>query len=202
MERRRNETSERPEAPTCEFQAATLAAAPLLRQSAAMISTAFNDASRAGGGAEQPPEPVLPADAEAVKHFMAQVIGRSVTRAEPLHSELVANACGNVDLWLLQPERAVHLKVVHDGDLIGVVLVKEFWNLCSLFVAPSMQRRGIGRRMVAAAVERCRGASPRDAIWLVAAPDAAAFYRRLGFIDRAPVHPLPPGYQALRLPLA
>jgi GNAT superfamily N-acetyltransferase len=91
--------------------------------------------------------------------------------------------------------------VVDHSELVGVILVKEFWNLCNLFVAPAMQGRGIGRGLVAAAVERCRGASPRDAIWLVAAPDAAAFYRRLGFIDRDPAHTLPLRYQALQLPL-
>jgi hypothetical protein len=56
-----------------------------------MVTPVFDDSNRAGAGKAQRPRPVLAADAEAVKRFMAQVIGHSVTREEPLHSELVAN---------------------------------------------------------------------------------------------------------------
>jgi GNAT superfamily N-acetyltransferase len=114
---------------------------------------------------------------------------------------LQANVDRNVDWWLAHPDAAVHLQAVEGDRLVGVVLVKQFWNLCSLFVDPACQGRGVGRALLEAAIEECRGRSPRDALWLNAAPGAIGFYRRLGFVVRTPTKALPPGFAALQRPL-
>lgn len=144
---------------------------------------------------------VAPVDATAVKAFMARVIAHSVTRDDRLLADLRANVDGNVDWWLAHPDDAVHLQAVQDGDLVGVILVKQFWNLCSLFVEPASQGQGLGRRLVEAALARCAGLSPKGALWLNAAPGAIDFYRALGFTDRVPTKPLPPGFAAMQRPL-
>ena len=142
-----------------------------------------------------------PADGASLKAFMGRVISASVTDDPGLLAELRANVEGNVDWWLAHADDAVHLKAMQGERLVGVVLVKQFWNLCSLFVDPGMQRRGVGRALLEEAVQQCRGRSPKDALWLNAAPAAIPFYRRLGFVERTPTRSLPPGFAALQRPL-
>lgn len=152
------------------------------------------------------PLPLLPpvvavadSDATELKLFMASVIAESVTREEPMLSDFVGNVAGNVDWWLEHPGQGVHLKCTLHGSIVGVVLVKEFWNLSSLFVSPSVQRRGLGHALLGAAIDHCRDKSPKGAIWLNASPNAVAFYQHAGFTDRASNQPLPPGFKAMQL---
>lgn len=144
---------------------------------------------------------VQPADAAAIKAFMGRVIADGVTQDEELLADLRANVEMNVDWWLAHPDDAVHLQAVADGRLAGVVLVKQFWNLCSLFVDPRLQGQGVGRALVESAMERCAGRSPRQALWLNAAPRAIGFYRSLGFTERPSARALPPGFVAMQRPL-
>src|SRR5205814_10688278 len=119
-------------------------------------------------------EAVLDGDAADLKRLVAMVIGESVTREEPVHSEMVANARGNVDWWT-EHHTGVHLKAIAAGQVAGVVLVKNYWNLSSLFVAPSLQRQGIGGRLLSAAIAECSTKSPKGAVLLNSAPAAVAF---------------------------
>lgn len=144
---------------------------------------------------------VVADDAAAVKAFMVRVIAHSVTREGALLADLRANVDGNVDWWLAHPHDAVHLQAVQGGRLVGVILVKQFWNLCSLFVEPASQGLGLGRGLVEAAIARCAGRSPKQALWLNAAPGAIGFYRALGFMDRQPTKALPPGFAAMQRPV-
>ena len=114
---------------------------------------------------------------------------------------MVANVCDNVDWWLENEEACIHLKAVLGNGLAGVVLVKNFWNLCSLFVSPSLQGRGIGRQLMYSAIAQCEGRSPKGAIWLNASPNAEPFYARLGFTKRNSSQSLPAGFRAMELPL-
>lgn len=147
------------------------------------------------------PLPVELADAAQLKAFMAAVIAGNVTREEPLLSEIVQNVSGNVDWWLQNPHECVHLKCVDSGRIVGVVLVKDFWNLCSLFVDPSVQGQGIGRLLAETAIEACRGRTPKRAIWLNASPNAVAFYEHIGFTARLSDRVLPPGFKAMEIAL-
>lgn len=141
---------------------------------------------------------VRPQDAAGIKAFMGAVIAASVAADGQLLADLRANVDGNVDWWLAHPRDAVHLQAERDGHLAGVVLVKQFWNLCSLFVDPACQRQGIGRALLSAAMERCAASSPKQALWLNAAPGAVGFYRSLGFAERTPTKPLPAGFVAMQ----
>src|SRR6478752_5582728 len=132
---------------------------------------------------------------------MAQVIRASVTTDELLFAQTFENVDKNLGIWLAEPQRCVHLAAMRAGELVGIVLVKDSWNLCSLFVSPALQRSGIGRLLVEEAANRCRGRSPKDALWLNAAADAVAFYQRLGFVSRQSSQPLPPAFQPMQRPL-
>lgn len=96
----------------------------------------------------------------------------------------------------------LHIVAQRDDEIIGVILVKEFWNLCSLFVSQECQRQGIGRKLVLAAIEGCRSSSPKQAINLNSSPRAVAFYKSLGFVHRESSQPLPPGSKPMKLVLS
>ena len=145
--------------------------------------------------------PVEAAEAAQVKALMARVIAERVVREEPLLSEMVQNTAANVDWWLQNPMECVHLKCEAGGRIAGVVLVKNFWNLCSLFVEPSAQGGGLGRLLLESAIESCRGRSPRSAIWLNSSPVAVDFYRHMGFVQRVSDRILPPGFKAMEYAL-
>jgi len=144
--------------------------------------------------------PAEPGDAAEIKAFMARVIA-GVIHDEPLAAEMAQNTAANVDWWLQNPEESVHLKCVDEGRIVGVVLVKNFWNLCSLFVDPSVQGQGIGRMLLESAIAACRGRSSRSAVRLNASPNAVPFYRHIGFTPRASDRPMPPGFAAMEYTL-
>ena len=144
--------------------------------------------------------PAVHEDKTAIHGLMVNVIKASVDL--PYQEETIENVTQNVQVWLSDPAKCLHI-VAHDGsEIIGVVLVKEFWNLCSLFVAQEYQHRGIGRALVQAAIEGCRFKSPKQAISLNSSPQAFRFYRSLGFVPRESSQPLPPGFRPMRLPLS
>jgi len=144
---------------------------------------------------------VVPADAAELRAFMLRVLTESVPTEEPVAEEMRANVLENLAWSVEHPDDCCHLKYVRDGRIAGVVLVKRFWNLCSLFVDPAFHKQGIGRALIDSALAVCRVRNDRGEIRLNAAPDAIPFYRRLGFIEREPTRPLPPGFLAMRLPL-
>jgi GNAT superfamily N-acetyltransferase len=145
--------------------------------------------------------PATRAEAERIRQLMAMVIATSVSADESVLADTIANVNGNVSFWLDNPQRCVHIVATVGDAMVGVVLVKDFWNLCSLFIDPQHQGRGVGRALVSAAASACRGRSPKQALWLNAATNAIGFYERLGFQPRESRQPLPPGFMPLLLPL-
>jgi GNAT superfamily N-acetyltransferase len=130
------------------------------------------------------------ADLPAAVALIERTVARSVDATDPEKAEYRANIARNLAWWRDHGAEAVHLKFSVRGALAGVVLVKEHWNLCHLFVDPASQRRGIGTALVEAAIARCRGRSPRGRLRLNAARNAVPFYERLGF-TRVPDAPAP-----------
>jgi len=117
-----------------------------------------------------------------------------------IHEDTIRNVAGNLEIWASDPANCVHLVACTESDeIVGVVLVKEFWNLSSLFVLPSSQGNGLGRSLVLAALEVCKSRSPIRAVHLNSAPRAVGFYSSLGFVQREPSRPLPAGFVAMRL---
>lgn len=146
-------------------------------------------------------EAALAHDAPLIRALAESVIRSTFAGDLPLQDDIVGNVNFNVDKWLQEPEGCVHLKAVDHGAIVGMVLVREFWNLCNLYVAPSHQGRGVGTALLEAACAPCAGRSPKDAILLNAAPNAIGFYRKLGFVERPPARPLPTGAMAMQRPV-
>lgn len=142
----------------------------------------------------------VPADHELILALMTSVIRAS--QAAEHQADTIANVTANLAVWRADPQRCVHLVAERDGRIVGVVLVKAFWNLCSLFVATDQQGRGIGTALVQAAVAAFRAQGQEPELCLNAAPNAVGFYAALGFEPRASAQRLPPGFQAMRYRLA
>jgi len=101
--------------------------------------------------------------------------------------------------WQEDPSNKLHLKFVNRGRIEGSILVKNWWNLCLLFVLPDSQRSGVGRSLVQAAIAECSVRSPRSAIWVNSSSVGEAFYRRLGFQSNGSPIERPGGCIPLRL---
>ncbi|MCA6218645.1 GNAT family N-acetyltransferase [Ideonella sp. B7] len=149
--------------------------------------------------------PARPAQAADIAALVATVV-----RAEPgldaaARALMLQHALDNLAWWQTQPEperAACHLLALDPaGAPVGVVLVRGHWALCSLFVAPTWQGRGLGRALVRAAWSACCGRTDRPLLRLNAAPAAQGFYRRLGFRAVRSLQALPPGFVSMGVPL-
>jgi GNAT superfamily N-acetyltransferase len=120
-------------------------------------------------------------DERAVEQLMIKVIETSVRADEVEKAAFIANVQKNLRLAINGPLECVHLKCVIDQTIVGVVLVRQFWNLCSLFVAPQFQGTGIGRALIDEAIKQCAMKSGVPYIRVNAAANAVGFYEAMGF---------------------
>ena len=107
-------------------------------------------------------EAIQTTDQCSLDAMMLRTIKTSVRVDEAEMNEIVANLLANMRWAFGHAQQCVHLKCVDDGRIAGVVLVRNFWNLCSLFVEPS-------------------STNERPYLRVNAAPNAVNFYRALGF---------------------
>jgi GNAT superfamily N-acetyltransferase len=126
-------------------------------------------------------EPVSASDAATLQPMMLRTIATSVPVDATERQAIVANVIANMRWAFDHPQQCVHLKCTDDGRLIGVILVKNFWNLCSLFVEPDSHGRGVGRSLLQEAIRQCSTRSERPDMRVNAAPNAVGFYRAMGF---------------------
>jgi GNAT superfamily N-acetyltransferase len=128
---------------------------------------------------------VLSTDEAALESMMLRTIRTSVRIEAVEMAAVIANVLANMRWAFDHAHQCVHLKCVEDGRIAGMVLVKNFWNLCSLFVEPSEHRRGIGRSLIEEALRQCAAHNERPHVRVNAAPNAVEFYSAMGF---APVN--------------
>lgn len=131
-------------------------------------------------------ETVTVEDLPAIRGLIASAVLDSVAQTEQEAFFLLNDIGTSLEWWLENPDDSLHLKYSHAGSIVGVVLVKHFWNLTNLFVAPGHQGRGIGRILVTEALNVCRTRSPRSAVLVNSSANAVGFYERLGFTQTGP----------------
>jgi len=107
-------------------------------------------------------EAIQTTDESRLEAMMLRTIKTSVRVDEAEMNEIVANVLANMRWAFDHAQQCTHLKCVDEGRIVGVVLVKNFWNLCSLFVEPSYHRRGVGRSLIQEAVKQCSARNERS----------------------------------------
>ena len=134
------------------------------------------------------------ADLPQIRVLIRRTLRQSVTLDPRELREIEQGVAANLAWWCAHPHDALHLKYVADnGQLQGVPLVKHYWNMCHLFVAPPCHGRGIGRQLTEAALAACACTSPKGSVLVNSSRDAVGFYRRLGFCEQQMLAPLPGG---------
>ena len=132
--------------------------------------------------------------------MVAAAIRARVVDSEPDVQSLLAGVDASIHRWQLDRAQGVHLKYTVDRQIAGVALVRNFWNLAMLFVAPAYQRQGIGRALVEAAVLECK---PHSVMLKVnSSTFAVGFYLSLGFRQVGPGLDRPGGCVPFEYPIA
>jgi len=130
--------------------------------------------------------PVELSDLPEIRTVIENAIRERVVHSESDARDLVAVIEAILRSWELDRSDSVHLKYVLDQKIVGVALVKNFWNLSTLFVAPTHQRQGIGRALIEAAIRECRPRSSKSALKVNSSTVAVTFYLSLGFRQIGP----------------
>jgi GNAT superfamily N-acetyltransferase len=124
-------------------------------------------------------EPVEESDLEQVRHLIEAAIRHSVARSDEEAEFLVSDTASSLEWWLQNQHSGCHLKYSDAGKIVGVVLLKNGWNLCNLFVAPTHYRQGIGRALFEAARDHSSATQGIRAIRVNSSNFASGFYEAL-----------------------
>lgn len=130
---------------------------------------------------------VLSSDELMVEQLMIHAINTSVRPTDAEKTAFIVEVQKNLRLAINSPLECVHLKCVTNQTVVGVVLVKKFWNLCSLFVDPLFQGMGIGRALMDEAIKQC-AKNDVPYIRVNATANAVGFYEAMGFKTQEKQH--------------
>jgi GNAT superfamily N-acetyltransferase len=120
-------------------------------------------------------------DTAIIDALMCRAVTTNVRLEKAEMADVLENVRQNLHWAQDNIDSAVHLKCTSNTQIVGVILIKNFWNLCSLFVDPAAQRQGIGRALLTEAIRRCISRNDRGHVKVNSAPNAVAFYQALGF---------------------
>ena len=143
----------------------------------------------------------LAGDFDGIRGVVAAGLRGCVVSDEEEFEFLYGDVCGILDWWDGNRERAFLLVCEERGVILGVALVKEFWNFAALFVEPGRHGAGIGRALVERVIAGCRGRSPKGCLRLNSSNHAAGFYERMGFVRNGEARDLPGGCVPFRFEL-
>ncbi|MDX1301322.1 GNAT family N-acetyltransferase [Photobacterium sp.] len=138
-------------------------------------------------------EEVTDSDIPEIIVLIDNAIKTCIDVPHAIADDLVNHCADNVLWWKDNKQSAAHFLYRLDGRIVGVVLVKNHWNLANLFVDPDYHARGIGRDLVLKALSACKNRSAKGRVKLSSSNHAAGFYHRVGFEQIGDAKPLPGG---------
>ena len=138
-------------------------------------------------------EPVTEEDLTEIHALIECAVRESVAISSEDAKFLIADIFESLEWWQEHKKESLHLKYSSEGNIVGVVLVKELWNLTNLFVLPTHYRHGIGSALLQEVLGVCKGRSPRDKIQVNSSTNAVKFYAAMGFKQTGPGKDRPGG---------
>ena len=139
-------------------------------------------------------------DLESIRQVVAETVAACIDVADDVLPVLLKDILSGLDWWRENKQSSVLLKYTLDGGIVGMVMVKNYWNVSDLFVLPTFHRRGIGRALMGEALRRCEGKTDRVELKLNSSNHAVEFYRSLGFVPSGEPRDLPGGCVPLSKP--
>lgn len=143
--------------------------------------------------------PVVESDLPAVRRVIADSVRHSVAETDEEARFLLDEIDEALALWRAEPMQCIHLLGTIDGRAAGIILVRKFWNLSSLFVDPAFHRRGVGRALLQAVLPDCRLHSPKRRLLVNSSTFGVPFYVAMGFLQTGPAIDRPGGCVPLEL---
>lgn len=143
--------------------------------------------------------PVVESDLPTVRRVIAASVRHSVAETDDQARFLLEEIDEVLALWLAEPTQCIHLLGSVDGLAAGVILVRKFWNLSTLFVDPAFHRRGVGTALLQAVLPECRLYSPKRKLLVNSSTFAVPFYTAMGFLRTRPPIDRPGGCFPLEL---
>ncbi len=128
-------------------------------------------------------------DIDQLKTLAKSAILSSVVADELTKSQIVEGTFAHIENNIHGGE-SVFLKCC-DNEIFGFILIQSYWNLSDLFVLPAYHNRGIGSRLVNAALKECIEKSTTGYVRVNSSVNAEGFYRKLGFESYTPEKILP-----------
>lgn len=132
-------------------------------------------------------------DSDRIKDIILSSVHGSVTKKKREAKKLIEMILESLENWRKAGSLGFHRKYTIGNDIVGFIIVKEYWNLSQIFVSPDFQGKGIGRSLITAAIRGCRDKSPKDKLMLNSSTKAAGFYKVMGFRRTGPGKKLPGG---------
>jgi predicted GNAT family N-acyltransferase len=120
-------------------------------------------------------------DFDKIRKIILSAICECVTDSKEQQEFLYADVCNSLDWWIENKDRSLFLVCEDSDSVLGVALVKEYWNFAALFVDPQQHRSGVGRDLCANVINSCKHRSPKGCLRLNSSNHAVPFYKKMGF---------------------
>lgn len=95
--------------------------------------------------------------------------------------------------WLDGIIKGAHFSYTINNQVVGIILVKDYWNLASLYVHPKFHKQGVATALIKAALRTCKSKSQKGYVKLNSSSFASGFYLKMGFKQEGQAKALPGG---------
>ena len=118
-------------------------------------------------------------DVGELKKLARRAILESVDANDNLKDEIILDTLSHIDKNASGSD-CIFLKYF-ENDILGFILVQDYWNLSDLYVLPESHGKGVGRSLFDAAMIQCMLRQERGYIRVNSSLNAEGFYRNIGF---------------------